>query len=80
MDCVLTLLFVWIKPTPLKRKENKFISKNVQLTSGLLALLAETHMVNDVFINLKESLEQLWPLGLTVGHQEGDESLTVRPP
>lgn len=37
-------------------------------------------MAKGVFINLKESFQQLWPLGLTVGHQEGDESLTMRPP
>lgn len=37
-------------------------------------------MAKDVFINLEESLQLLWPLGLTVGHQESDERLTVRPP
>lgn len=37
-------------------------------------------MAECIFINLKESLEQFWLLGLLVSHQEGDESFTVRPP
>lgn len=37
-------------------------------------------MAEGVFIDLRESLQQLWLLGVTVGHEEGDESLTVRPP
>lgn len=37
-------------------------------------------MAEGVLEHLGESVQQLGPLGLTVGHQEGDESLAVRPP
>lgn len=40
----------------------------------------ETHVAEAVVVNLKEPLQQLRPFGLTVGHEEGDESLTVGPP
>lgn len=50
----------------------------LQISKGKRAVV--THVAKGVFINLRKSLQQLWPLGLTVRHQEGNESLTVRPP
>lgn len=39
-----------------------------------------THMAERILVNVKESLQQLRLLGVTVGHEESDESLAVRPP